>query len=341
MEPDRLTTAVWDVDERAFPGTAPIDERVRFLLRYAVLAPSSHNSQPWSFDVEGPTVRLEAEESRWLEVTDPDRRELHISLGCALENLLVAAARFGLGSRVEYGDGGSKAVATVRIDPTAGPARDDRAELFGAITDRRTHRGEFSGRSIPEGVIARLRDRLDGGLVDLVLVTDAPTKDRIADLQSDADERLLADPAYRRELARWIGNGALGASWVGARIGRLIVTHLDLGRREGARDARRIRGAPAVAVLATPDDTVESRVRTGQAFERLTLASTSEGLGVHPMSQVLEVDDLKADLADCVGLAEAIPQHVFRVGYPEGDVPEHTPRFPLTSVLGQPGSAGA
>lgn len=333
MEPDRLTTAVWDIDEDAFPTERSLEERVRFLLGYAILAPSSHNTQPWSFEVDGGTVRMFADEDRWLEVTDPDRRELHLSLGCALENLLLAAARFGFGTAVEYGPGGPDPVAIVELDPTASPDRRCPGELFGAIPRRRTSHGAFETRSIPDPVLAGLNEGCSTGPVDLVLVTDADTKDRIAALQAEADGRLMADPAYRRELARWIGNGALGASWLGARIGRLVVTHLDLGGREGAKNARRIRDAPVVAVLATPDESVESLIRAGRAFERLMLAATLEGLGVHPMSQILEVDDLKGDLADALDLAETVPQHLFRMGFPERADGDHTPRFPLESVL--------
>ena len=58
-------------------------EKLTFLLNYAVLAPSSHNSQPWKFNVSGDEISLFADKTRWLKVADADQRELHISLGCA------------------------------------------------------------------------------------------------------------------------------------------------------------------------------------------------------------------------------------------------------------------
>ncbi len=80
-----LTRDVWDLSERDFPRAGPIDLQLRFLLRYAILAPSVKNTQPWSFTVASNRVHLAAARNRDLPVADPHQRELYISLGCALE----------------------------------------------------------------------------------------------------------------------------------------------------------------------------------------------------------------------------------------------------------------
>ena len=91
--------------ENDYPHAGSLPDRLRFLVRYAVLAPSSHNTQPWRFHIAADRIDLFLDESRWLKVADADQRELHISLGCALENLLVAAEHFGLGPQTEYPSG--------------------------------------------------------------------------------------------------------------------------------------------------------------------------------------------------------------------------------------------
>ena len=339
MSASELGTAPWTVDETAYPAGASIAERARFLLRYAVLAPSSHNSQPWSFAVFGDTVEVYPDESRWLEAADPDRRELHLGLGCAVENLVVAAAHFGLATRVGYaGDSPESEAAdaplvSVTLDPDGDP--DSRlAALFGALTDRRTEHGAFEDRPLPASTLDRLRDLADDPGVDLVLVEGGRRADRLAELQAEADERLMDDPAYRRELGHWVGIGALGASWLAARIGQVAVTLLDLGEREGRKNSALLRSAPVVAVLATDGDAVADRVRAGQVFERLALAATPNGVAVHPMSQTLERSASKAEVADLLGLDRATPQHLFRMGYPVDDGGDgHTPRWPVSAVL--------
>jgi nitroreductase len=92
----------WEVSSQDFPSMLPIQEQLRFLLQYAVLAPSSKNTQPWRFSIGKKTVGVYADLTRWQPVADRGRRELYISLGCALENLLVAGEQFGFSHEVSY-----------------------------------------------------------------------------------------------------------------------------------------------------------------------------------------------------------------------------------------------
>lgn len=328
-------------DAAAFPSDADAETRAKFLLQYAVLAPSSHNSQPWLFAVEGGEIRVYADESRRLTVADPDGRELYVSVGCALENLLTAAERFGVGYAVEYAsadetrEGGGDAArhaATVRLDRTSAPTTGRGPALFEAITERRTNHRPFRSESVPEPVLERFEADAASAGVGLELVTDASRRERIAALQTRADERQFDDPSYRAELGRWIGDGSLGAGWLAARVGQLAVRHLDIGAREGKKNSKLVTSAPVVAVLTADGDGVETRLRVGQAFERAALTATNEGLAVHPMSQILEVDDLRAELSELLGLDGPDPVHLFRLGYADPDA-TLTPRRSVEDVL--------
>jgi hypothetical protein len=41
----------WNVSESQFPKDGTKTEQLKFLLNYAILAPSSHNTQPWLFKI--------------------------------------------------------------------------------------------------------------------------------------------------------------------------------------------------------------------------------------------------------------------------------------------------
>jgi hypothetical protein len=84
VDADALTEDVWEVAPEEFPSDGSLEAQARFLLRYAVLAPSSHNSRPWRFDVDGGVVTVSADETRWLPAADPDRRELHLILSAVI-----------------------------------------------------------------------------------------------------------------------------------------------------------------------------------------------------------------------------------------------------------------
>ncbi|WP_128478848.1 Acg family FMN-binding oxidoreductase [Halorussus pelagicus] len=338
----------WRVSESAFPEGGTLDARARFLVRYAVLAPSSHNTQPWLFTVGDGKIRLFADLDRWLTVADHDKRELYLSLGTALENLLVAAEYFGLGHDVTYLPGSDSAhAATVRLsdsspvggesdgvsDERTGKTRDE-ARLFAAIPNRRTSRGRFRDGPIPTADLRTLYRHCVEDDVSLQLVADRETLASIADLTARANRRLYADYAYRRELARWVGRGAFGDSWPAAKAGKVAVSYLNLGRQRARKDAQAVRKGPVVAVLRTDADDRRCQIRAGRVYERLNLLATALGIGTQPVSAPLEVESLRRELTDLLGRPDRPVQQVFRLGYPQReDPPRPSPRRPAEAVL--------
>ena len=109
--------AAWD--ELSPPGGTAMD-----LVRAAVLAASAHNAQPWHFAVAPDRIDLFADPSRTLGSMDPLLREMDVSLGCALENLVLAGPPNGLGPTVHLlpDPGDPTHVARVDLAPTAAAA---------------------------------------------------------------------------------------------------------------------------------------------------------------------------------------------------------------------------
>lgn len=167
----------------------------------------------------------------------------------------------------------------------------------------------------------------------LEFLTDESRRAELASLQTRADEQLYADPAYRAELAEWIRRGLLGTTGLRARVTGLAVRYLDVGAREGQKNAALVESAPAVAVLTVETETVPSWLRAGRAFQRLALSATSEGLAVHLMSQILEVERHRDELAALLGLEGATPVHLFRLGEADFEEDERTDRRPVADVL--------
>ena len=91
------------------------------LVRAAVLAANAHNAQPWHFAVTPHRIDVFADPTRTLGTMDPLRREMHLSLGCAIENLVLAGPPNGLATTVtlmpDPADPGH--VARVDLAPTS------------------------------------------------------------------------------------------------------------------------------------------------------------------------------------------------------------------------------
>ena len=119
------------------------------ILEYASLAPSSHNTQPWSLLVlAAGHWRITADPARRLPGIDAAGRESVVSLGTFLENVDRAAASFGYEVETTVtGETTAALVVDVRLHTTT-----PRGEDLSPLKRRRTVR-QLSERPVPREVI--------------------------------------------------------------------------------------------------------------------------------------------------------------------------------------------
>lgn len=331
----------WEQITRPYPAEAPRDERVRFLLNYALVAPSSHNTQPWLFRIAGPVIELRADRTRGLPVADPDDRELTLSCGAALLHLRVALEAHGWRPSVALlpDPGDPDLLARVGLDGPPTAAVDDPA-LLDAIAMRRTNRRAFEDREVPADVLGELEKAAQAEGAWLWVAPGAEAKAMVADLVAEGDRRQWAMPPFRRELAAWCHpnrsrslDGMPGATQglgdLASAVGPLIIRTFDLGRGAAAKDRELAEGSPALAVLWTDADEPVDRLRAGQALARVLLRARVHYVWASFLNQPVQCRELRPALADVVHGAH--PQIVLRLGY--GPDVATTPRRPVEDVL--------
>ena len=101
---------------------------LRDLVRMSTLAANGHNTQPWKFRLDQGRITILPDASRRTEVVDPDDHHLYVSLGCAAENLVIAANAHGQSADVEIN---REPDPRIDIALRSGSARDD--ALYKAI----------------------------------------------------------------------------------------------------------------------------------------------------------------------------------------------------------------
>lgn len=338
----------WRIDASHFPWTGGPSDQLRFCLRYAVLAPSSHNTQPWRFRVESGVAMIFADRTRALPVTDPDDRELVISVGCALHHLLVASARFGL--KVEVKQWPDRAqpdlAATVGVLGQEQPS--ERAESLAlAMLGRRTVRHAFDDQPVPPQVVRTLVDAASEQGATLHVVTDAEERFRLAKLVGEADLVQFSNRGFRRELSLWMHHNrthaadgipgfALGMSEFESLAAPLVVRTFDMGKGRAAKDEELALHSPVLAVLGTPADGPGQWLDAGRALSAVLLEAVRHGLAASYLNQPVEIAETRLRLK---ALATEVgwPQIVLRLGYCRLATEPHTPRRPLADVLDKPG----
>jgi nitroreductase len=325
-------------EQSAAPG-CPAPEVIAELVRVAALAPSMHNTQPWRFRVirASQTIELSADPSRMLRYSDPHGRAMHIACGAALFNLRIAVAMAGREAviRLLPDPGQPLLLAALRLAGPYRPCETD-AELHAAIARRHTNRQPFSSHRVPPGVLTELAQAAAmQGAVLYFPGHDETT--RLLHLVSDAESDLLADPAYRAELAQWAGGDRDGDGMPDSVLGPR-----DPGGPTPVRDFRPYRHQaahyawfeenPQLAVLSTPSSTRKDWLRAGQALQRVLLTATSRGIAAAPLTQPLETTG--AWLVRDPRSGSEIPQMILRLGY--GLPVPAAPRRPASDVLDEP-----
>lgn len=310
-------------------------QTARQMVHSAMLAPSSHNSQPWRFRLHDHCIELLADRSRALPVNDPDDRELHISCGCALMNMRLAAARANLGIEVQLLPDAANPDLLARI--TECSLTDDQealAPLADLIPSRHTARSNYEAGLDASDLVSELRQWTKHEGVQLAAVSSEAQRQRIANLVAQGDRALWADSAWRQELARWMlppnrGEGlAVSALW--SPFVRSLIRWFNLGSMIARKNTGLVEKAPLLLVLSSCGDGPRQWLETGQALQRVLLGCCQRGYQGAFLNQPIQVNRLRQRLARVTGLTS--PQILLRVGKPV-ERPVASPRRALSGML--------
>jgi Nitroreductase family len=297
---------------------------VRDLIRYATLAASGHNTQPWRFRLGKDRIEILPDLARRTPVVDPDDHHLFVSLGCAAENLALAAGARGRPGALSFSPADEGAVVFAFGDgPAPSPA------LVDAIPQRQSTRAEYDGRPVSAAHLETLAAAAAVSGVDLVLITDRRQMGRVRDLILAGNSAQMADAAFVRELKTWLrfspreaiaaGDGLFSASsgspalpaWLGPRVFGWVFR----ADAENDKYARQLLSSAGIAVFVSARDDKEHWVRAGRACQRFSLQATALGLKHAFVNQPVEVASMRPELATLVGMTGRRPDLVMRFGY--------------------------
>ena len=328
--------AAWTVREADFPRGGRIEEQLRFLLHYVILAPSAHNTQPWRFHLGGNRITLLPDFSRALPVSDPTHRELYVSLGCALANLRIAAEYFSLSVTTEEFPGGEGQPVARLSFVSGGTASPGTEPLFAAISQRHSNRAPYEQRPVPVDTLQRLRGQVSDPEVRLDLVTQKEQILTLAELTARATRETLGRAEFRSELSRWVRNNftrkpdgmpgfAVVVPDVPSLLAPVMVRLPPMAKSEAQKANALIAGSPLIAVISTTEDSPRGWVKAGVALERVWLAAVAHGLRAAPYAGPFEASKLHAEVERLLGLSGVRAQTLLRVGYGPDD-PHPSPR---------------
>lgn len=329
------------VSAERFPAGSPRSEQLKYLLNYAVLAPSVYNTQPWTFKVTDGEAAIFVDRARAMPITDPLGRNLVISCGAALYNLRIAISHVGYEPIVRtFPDlDVPNLLAFVRIGDRR-EATDEEHRLFEAVTVRSTTRGNFLDETIPADILKELQNAASEEGARLSVIEGLNRQRALTAAIREASERRMQDGPSRLEIEKWTHassvESANGAGPPSSRSPearkRRRSRRRGMDRPAPCHDGNALTpGDPPFFILETAYDNMAAWLAAGQALERALLTATSYGLRASFWSHAVGVDQLRDDVREIAG-TDHFPQLILRIGKTPPGSDLRTRRVPVDIV---------
>jgi hypothetical protein len=319
------------------------------MLSQAMLAPNSHNIQPWKIELTGnDSFDLYVDQDRLLPWTDPPARQIHISQGTFLETLKIAASSNGYRTQIRYFPQGEydnqsiedKPVASVRLISDPAIKQDPFYEL---LTVRQSNKRTYDNHDIPESDLQALREPYPVDGLDTFCSNSKELRRHLSPMlgksmaieTKNLDRNKETVDLFRFNEAEVLdtrdgfsvaNNGMTG-------LMRFIVETFFLGSRaesyavdsafskEGIKMAyQQANSAAAYGWIVSRGNTRLDQIMAGHLYARINLLTAKLGIAQHPMSQILEeyadMRDIQKEFLSLLKVPEgSTVQMLYRLGY--------------------------
>lgn len=332
----------WNLDLADYYSFTTEEQKMHFILRFAVLAPSSHNSQPWMFRVRNNSIEILVNHERALPGSDKNNRQLYISLGCVVENIAVAARYYAIALDIDVVAGKDVAARIIFDFENKGEARSDLAKC---IPKRITVRGEYIKKVPDNQYVQAIKKCAENNDIKVSLVDSDEKKIQIAKVVINSTAEAMSDDIFRAELSDFLltpssGSGtgmpatAFGMPVPLAYVAPFMLRHFNMNKTTQKKDTVLLEDyTPMFVVLHTQEDSPRSWIGVGRTFQHMALLAVENNIQVAPMAAPIQIGEHFKALQSILQI-NTRPQFFFRLGYTD-ETNEHSPRLSANSCINQ------
>jgi len=339
-------------------------EQLKHLCLVAHLAPSSHNTQPWRFEIhtDANEITINIDGQYILSASDVSGRQTVISVGCALTNLKIAANYFGYKIETELlnndkqlfkpNENEYKLIPIIKIKKIADNPQENLKEVYQAIFRRKVTRAEYlENIEVPNQLLIDI-ESLGNDQIKIHLVSDRLRRLTIGEFQGQADNFVINSKKFSHELGLWLlpndTNSAIGmpgrdfglSDDEALRLHRGLIGEIPLNPADGLKFSTGgkigIEKSPTICFLTAADDTVENWIKAGETVENIFLKLATHNISFTMHAGITEVALInKLFSMSFLGTSRKILS-LFRMGQvkrKEDAMRPHSPRWPLEKVI--------
>ncbi len=297
----------------------------RKMIEYAVKAPSGHNTQPWKFKIGNDQIEILPDLSKELPIVDANHRELFISLGCAAENLCIAASAFNYTSEVNINNDG---IITIKLKKSNMVTSN---VLFNEIEKRQTNRNIYENRMIPDDSLSLYISAIEPekNIHIYSWKKDSPIFDTLKQAVMKGNILQMDDSNFKIELKSWmrfnkkhseatkdgLSYAVFGAPNLPSFISKPAMSSYLNSKKQNKGDMRKIESSSHFILFTTKNNSKNEWIQLGMYLERFLLKTTQSGIANAHMNQPCEIEELKAVLKEILPINGEEPQLLLRIGY--------------------------
>ncbi|WP_455586935.1 Acg family FMN-binding oxidoreductase [Bacteroides sp.] len=300
-----------------------------YLIEQAIKAPSGHNTQSWLFHIRPNSIEIHPDNEKTLPIVDGDKREMFISLGCATENLCIAAEARGYQPTISLCDTGN---IEIRFTIDNQKNKSDASLLLPQISIRQTNRSVYNGKIIPETELQELLSIEKAPSTHLhCWKNGTPEFNRISSYVLEGNNIQMNDADFKNELKSWmrfnkkheqarkdgLSYAVFGAPNLPQWISRPIIAACLTPKMQNKGDEKKLKSSSHIVLFTVEEDKPAAWINLGRVLERFLLKTTEAGIATAFINQPCEVKTLSKQLQQEVLRKEddEIPVVLLRLGY--------------------------
>jgi len=329
----------WKINISDFPAKKSFSDQIKYLIRYAVLAPSTFNTQPWVFSIKKNSVTISPDLKRKLLTSDRNDRLLYISTGCAVKNFEISARVHGFDIDKTYENKPKYTQVTLSLSKN-GKNTDKKALIN--ILSRLTNRNPYTNKQLSSKTISRLKNIAKNNGVNFKIISDEKGRNKIMKLAERGDLVLWGDKNFLSEHLQWIRNNltrkydgmpafTVQISLVPSIFAGIALKNINFAKMQAKKNHQLLSTTPHFGFIVSKGNSREEWIKSGEALEEIWLYLNQVGASLAPQAQVIAVPELLKDLKTTLK-TELQPQFFFRIGFATKHA-YHSPRRPVHEVL--------
>lgn len=332
--------AAWQINHSDFSDQWTDIDKLKFFARYAILAPSGHNTQPWRLTAKNQSIEVEIDKNRHLSIDGSGLLsvEPYISVGTFLEVYKLAAEGFGYKVQINLFPT-NKTVAKISIKDKILA----RPRLLEAITSRVSNRNTFEKTAIDDKILREIASNNLTG-IKTTLLTDRSDINFVSGQTAIAIRSIMGNPGYREELSRWVRtnhtNQYEGMPGFTHGFGNLKSLLSKVAVKRGAKlgpqaekSKKLIEESAALIIIRCTDDKKESFINAGRIYSQICVLAQNYQIASSALGASVLDPLTREKIKENFGIKDR-PIYIIRLGKAKVSS-RHSPRWPLELILNQ------